>query len=129
MDRKRRDFLKLTGQAGLCIAGGGLSQVFAAAPSINNTTLPANGITAFNQMDTSIIGLYGPWAASLTENTLPAFSFRKKEWNNLETWRKAARTRLLERMTVPALGNTPQVTVHKQYTYDGLHIEELSWQL
>lgn len=129
MDRKRREFLKITGQAGICIAGGGLSHVFASAPSINHTTITANRLSAFNQMDTSIIGLYGPWAASLTENTLPSFSFRKKEWNNLEAWQKAARARLLERMAVPALGSTPQVTVHKQYTYDGLHIEELSWQL
>lgn len=32
-------------------------------------------------------------------------------------------------MAIPDLGGTPPVTVHKQYVYDGLHIEELSWQL
>lgn len=32
-------------------------------------------------------------------------------------------------MAIPDLGGIPPVTVHKQYVYDGLHIEELSWQL
>ena len=32
-------------------------------------------------------------------------------------------------MAIPDIGATPKVTVKKQYTYDGLHIEELSWQL
>ena len=32
-------------------------------------------------------------------------------------------------MAPPDSGGTPQVTVHRQFTYDGLHMEELSWQL
>jgi dienelactone hydrolase len=32
-------------------------------------------------------------------------------------------------MAVPDLRGMPQVKVNKQYTFDGLHIEELSWQL
>jgi len=128
MKRKRREFLKLTGQAGLGIVGGSLLKDAAAASFLdfkNNASVS----TAFNQMDTSIIGLYGPWAASLTENKLPSLSLRKKEWANLEAWRKAARNRTRERMAIPQLNGTPQVTVKKQYTYDGLHIEELSWHL
>jgi dienelactone hydrolase len=34
-----------------------------------------------------------------------------------------------DRMGVPDIGGMPQVKINKQYTYDGLHIEELSWQL
>ena len=30
---------------------------------------------------------------------------------------------------MPESGGTPQVTVNAQYEYDGLHTEELSWQL
>src|SRR6476469_8312259 len=128
MKRKRREFLKLTGQAGLGIVGGSLLKDAAAASFLdfkNNASVS----TAFNQMDTSLIGLYGPWAASLTENKLPSLSLRKEEWANLEAWRKAARNRTRERMAIPQLNGTPQVTVEKQYTYDGLHIEEVSWQL
>lgn len=32
-------------------------------------------------------------------------------------------------MAIPHIAGTPRVTVHRQYTYDGLQIEELSWQL
>ena len=38
-------------------------------------------------------------------------------------------TRTVERLAIPDIGNTPKVNINKQYEYDGLHIEELSWQL
>src|SRR5690606_37246572 len=34
-----------------------------------------------------------------------------------------------ERLSMPDTGETPAVNIKRQYTYDGLHIEELSWQL
>ena len=77
----------------------------------------------------SVIGLYGDWAAGLTGTTLPTLSFRRDEWKDIDKWRKAATNRARERMSIPDVGKTPQVTVNKQYVYDGLHIEELSWQL
>jgi len=39
-----------------------------------------------------MIGHYGKWAASLTENKLPSFSFRKNEFTDIEKWKKAAET-------------------------------------
>ena len=82
-----------------------------------------------NEGSVSLIGQYGPWANSLIENKLPSLSFRRKEWNDLEKWRKTAKTRLIERLGIPDIGGMPKVTVKKQYEYDELHIEELSWQL
>jgi dienelactone hydrolase len=82
-----------------------------------------------DEKDVSIIGLYGPWAAALTETKLPSFSFRKNEFQNLAAWRKKARERAVERLAIPAIGGLPEVTIKNQYNYDGLHIEELSWQL
>jgi dienelactone hydrolase len=32
-------------------------------------------------------------------------------------------------MGMPNISGVPKVTINKQYNYDGLHIEELSWQL
>lgn len=78
---------------------------------------------------TSLIGLYGPWAASLIDKKLPSLSFRRPEWRNPDQWRQTARQRLIERMGIPAIGGLPTVTVHKQFVYDGLYIEELTWQL
>src|SRR4051812_931512 len=136
MDKKRREFLKQTGQAGLGVLSSGLLSGIAskadAKPLSNqpfNKSISKNVNTASDEMDTSIIGLYGPWAAALTEKNLPSLSFRNKNQVNLEAWRKVARSRVKERMAIPGLGGLPQVTINKQYTYDGLHVEELSWQL
>lgn len=80
-------------------------------------------------MQPNMIGAYGPWAAALAGEGPAKFSWRHEQWTDLEAWRTAARQRLLERMAPPDSGGTPQVTVHRQFTYDGLHMEELSWQL
>ncbi len=77
----------------------------------------------------SVIGQYGPWASSLTENKIPSLSFRRKEWNDLKKWHEAADARVRDRLAIPDIGKAPEVTVRKQYTYDGLHVEELTWKL
>jgi dienelactone hydrolase len=77
----------------------------------------------------SIIGSVGDWFESQNVNKLPSLSFRRKEHTNLEKWKKAAKTRVTERMAIPDLGGLPEVVLKKKYEYDGLHIEELSWQL
>jgi dienelactone hydrolase len=76
----------------------------------------------------SIIGHYGPWAASLIDDP-PTLSFRNSKWSDLEKWKKAAREKLMELLAAPEAGGIPKVSVHKKYRYDGLDIEELSWQL
>jgi len=56
-------------------------------------------------------------------------SFRKKQWTDIEAWRKKARAKAGELIASPDIGGTPKVTVEKKYRFDGLDIEELSWQL
>jgi len=76
----------------------------------------------------SIIGFYGSWAASLAED--PArLSFRRDEWSDLEEWRERAGSKTLELIAPPEAGGVPKLTIHKKYVFDGLDIEELSWQL
>ena len=84
---------------------------------------------AFDETQLSLIGLYGSWAAGLTEGRLPAFSYRHKKWNNIDTWRKTARKQLEDRLAIPVIEGVPEVKVKRQLEYDGLHIEEISWQL
>jgi dienelactone hydrolase len=87
-------------------------------------------MVGMNRKETiSVIGPYGKWASSLTENQLPSLSFRRKEWSDLEKWHQAADRRVRERLAIPDIGGLPEVVVKKHYTYDGLHIEELTWQL
>jgi dienelactone hydrolase len=133
MKRKRREFLKLSGLTWLGISGGSSLKVFVdnqPSPALSNSdTFSSISKKDINEKDLSIIGLYGEWAAKLNENKLPTFSFRRKEWSDLEKWRKAAKKRLTDRLAIPAIGKMPKVNIVKQYSYDGLHIEELNWEL
>jgi len=128
MKNKRREFLKQTALTSIGLSTGILNTF---ASDINNFIPLTSDMTnkKFDEQHLSVIGLYGPWAASLNENKLPSFSFRKKEFTNVDEWRKTARKRTMERMSIPNIRGMPKVNVNKQYTYDGLHIEELSWQL
>jgi len=138
MTNKRREFLKLSGLAGVAIGSGDFFNVLSSvaddqhqttsiSSNPNDSSMPAN--KKINEKDLSIIGLYGEWASGFNEGKLPALSFRRKERSSAEKWRKAAKQRLTERLAIPDLGGTPKVNVIKEYSYDGLHIEELSWQL
>jgi dienelactone hydrolase len=89
-----------------------------------NQTIPMN--LSDNQQ--SIIGQYGPWAASLVDDPAP-LSFRHPDWKDLERWRGPAREKLMELLAAPDEGPVPDVTVKNKYAYDGLDIEEISWQL
>lgn len=129
MNKNRRNFIKFSSLTMLGVAQGGLHG-FSATSS--DSTIPSNLIKSVEDADLgdlSVIGLYGKWASELTENKLPSFSFRKDEWADIESWRKAAKARLIDRLAIPDIGGIPEVTIKKQYSYDGLHIEELSWQL
>ena len=127
MKKSRRFFLKLTGLAGMGMMGNPAQQVFGYGSAPVWTQSDRSGLGLEDGL--SIIGQYGQWAASLNEGKVPSHSFRNENWKELEPWKKAARERLMDRLAVPDIGPTPTVIVHKQYNYDGLSIEELSWQL
>ena len=76
-----------------------------------------------------MLGAYGPWAAGLVADAPASHSWRNPTWTNIDEWRSAARQQLADCLAMPDTGSTPTVTVERQYVYDGLHMEELSWQL
>jgi dienelactone hydrolase len=128
MKSKRREFLKLAGLTGLSVAGSGILNGFS-CPLVS--TIPSH-IKNTNPMiddQLSLIGAYGKWASSINDSKLPSLSFRRKEWSELKKWKETAVKRLRERLAIPDIGDIPEVKINKQYTYDGLHIEELTWQL
>src|SRR5690349_9578239 len=106
MKSKRREFIKISGLTGIGLAAvnplGALSRALDSKHSIPQTMV--------DEKNTSLIGLYGPWAASLIDGKLPSHSFRRDEFKNLNEWRKKARARLIERLGIPDIGN-PKVTV------------------
>src|SRR5256885_1295848 len=118
MKNKRRAFLKHTALTGISIAGSKIFKGFA-TPGYNREKFIFTNSNAthvenkkFDENNLSIIGLYGPWAAALTENKLPSFSLRKKEWSNLETWRKTGTQRTVERLAIPQIGNIPKININ-----------------
>ena len=80
-------------------------------------------------MDQTLIGAYGAWAASLMGEAPRPLSFRHNSWTDLDAWRAAGRARLAERLAAPNLGAAPAVTVERVGEHEGLHVEELTWQL
>ncbi len=125
MHYSRRKFMLMT-SAGLC----GLA---ASGASASNPVVGPRASLGFGKIkadgNTNLIGAYGDWASRSMKNNLPGLSFRKKERTDIEAWRKAAKERVLERIAMPDIGGMPKVTVHKEYQYDGLQVEEISWGL
>ncbi len=120
----RRNFINLTSSGLFGLALTGISD--SAAGMTENSFLPEN---SFPEGDTNLIGPYGQWASNSMKKNLPSLSFRKKEWTNIDAWRKEAKKQVLERIAMPDLGGIPRVTINKQYLYDGLQVEEICWQL
>lgn len=120
----RRSFIKKTAFA--CTAFPFLSRGMAA--SFTDDSFFNTKSMGGNLPDKSIIGDYGQWAASLLEN--PAeLSFRHEKWKNLDDWKPKAIKKAEELVAQPEIQNATGVVVNKSYTYDGLDIEEVSWQL
>jgi dienelactone hydrolase len=122
MKHTRRDFIKVSGLAGLGLAGGG--EWIIGSPGSEQMNL-----AKAPSVEPNLIGSYGPWANSLHGKTLPKLSFRNANFSDLESWKKQAKDKINDRLGIPDLGQTPNVRVHKSYVYDGLQIEEISWQL
>ena len=80
-------------------------------------------------MELNMLGAYGPWAAALQGDAPGELSLRNPRWDDLEVWQAAAHERIRQRLAAPTVPGVPEVTVERQYAYDGLVIEELSWQL
>lgn len=85
--------------------------------------------TSDNTEDLNLLGPYGKWASENMKKGLPTHSFRRKEWKNIEKWRKAAKKIVLETIASPDLGKMTEVKVNRQYIFDELQIEEITWQL
>jgi len=126
MNRQRRNFLRQTGLGSLAFFAGDSSSLFAEDQSLSIQDMS----TQFPEtVGPNMIGAYGPWAAGLHSKTIPSFSFRNEKYKSIADWYPRAHQALIERLGIPEIGGMPKVTVKRQYEYDGLHIEELSWSL
>jgi dienelactone hydrolase len=130
MKNKRRDFLKFSGLAGLGLAGSIMQSIAAEKTQAHlPDAMDQRGSKDFADDQLTMIGLYGPWAASLTANKLPSISFRNPKWTDIESWRPMARQRVMDRMAIPDIGNIKELRVVREFVYDGLLVKMLEWQL
>lgn len=133
MKQKRRDFIRNAGITGLGLAGSISGLAHGDVPFYKNSNVmiqPKALSGSTNPVESnSLIGAYGEWAARLLDEALPSHSFRRKEWPSLKEWHAVAHQKVIDRLAVPDLGGHPEVKVKRNYEYDGLLIEELSWQL
>jgi len=56
-------------------------------------------------------------------------SLRTGGRKDLDAWRAEGRAKTVECIAPPDIGVNPKVTVERKFEYDGLLVEELSWQL
>lgn len=123
MKNKRREFLKQAGSLS-SISLLGLNEI-----NIYEATAHSPEYTFNADPGESIIGQYGPWSSAWMDQKIPSLSFRSKSFANLESWKKLAKNKLLDRLAIPKIGPMPTVTIVKELEYDGLHIQEITWQL
>jgi dienelactone hydrolase len=116
----RRQFLKSSAMIGTLSLMPDYLSGFSSELSTAHTSLPL--------AEKSIIGAYGPWAAGLVGQP-PSLSFRNKQWKSIDKWKKEALSKALELVAPPEIAKTPSCKTEKKYSYDGLDIEELTWQL
>lgn len=80
-------------------------------------------------MEPSLLGAYGPWAAQLAGDGPGRVSFRNSRYQDLGAWQSLARERFAARLLQPETGGVPSPRVVEQGERDGLHVEQLRWQL
>ena len=125
MHQERRDFMKCGALSVLGLAG---ERVMGAVSFPNQPMLAVASDRSVDR-DLSVIGVYGSWAASLHGDGVPSLSLRNERFADVEAWRVSARKCVTNRMAIPGIGSTPKISFKKEYRHEGLHIEEISWQL
>ena len=120
----RRQFIKKSASALAAFPAGAMTLPLFPGLETNTMKPETKSLTT----DQNMIGPYGPWAANLPADP-PLLSFRQQKSKSLKAWRKKGRKKVEACLGVPDIGQNPKVKVKKKYTYDGLEVEELSWQL
>lgn len=82
-----------------------------------------------NNPDAYILGTYGQWLSQIIPDDPRPLSFRHSRWSDIADWRKTARSEVGRCLAKPAIDKSPTVRKEREYEYDGLEIEELSWNL
>lgn len=77
----------------------------------------------------NMLGSLGQWGSDLLGRGPAALSWRRPQFTDLDAWRREARAKVEESLLIPDMPWKPEAKVERQFEFDGLHVEELSWQL
>jgi len=124
MDRRHFIQTSMT-SAGVALAGLNSENAAHAAAAVGQGNVANDEVEVMQNM----IGAYGPWAAEIVGDAPARLSFRNPKFNNLESWKRSARQRALDRLLQPDVEPIRDVRVEQKLVYDGVQIEKLSWQL
>jgi dienelactone hydrolase len=108
--------------AGTALSGALYGGALASSSGSQSTT-PAD------RPSPSMIGGYGNWAANLVSQPYAKLSYLQSQFQDLDAWRKLARSRLMECLQQPVLPPIRDVRVDSAFEFDGLAMERVSWQL
>lgn len=76
----------------------------------------------------NMLGVYGDWASEYAEGKRK-LSFLSDRWTSCEKWKQEAKAKLFELLEMPKAGLKRPPQIIKKYSYNGLAIEEISWNL
>ena len=76
----------------------------------------------------TMLGAYSAWAAAQVPEEPGPLSLRNPRWSAVDQWRKEARAKVSELLACPEEAS-PRVRTLSVSSFEGLRIEELSWQL
>jgi dienelactone hydrolase len=77
----------------------------------------------------NLLGAYGSWIDGVISQSRRPLSFLGPSWHDVQEHKRAARDKLAELLAMPVFDRIPAVKVVRAHAFDGLHIEELQWQL
>ena len=79
----------------------------------------------------SIIGEYGKMAETLMSDKPGSLSYRNPVYSDLKSWKKSVKNSVLDMISPPLLKPPEhfEVVCRDRYEWDGLIVEELTWQL
>ncbi len=118
---QRREFLKATG------VGASLALTSTAWPMLTTGAADAPAVAA--NIDPNMLGVYGPWAASIVGDQPARLSFRQDRFQDLDAWRTAARQRVADCLMQPEPATIRDVQLQPAESFDDLSIQRVSWQL
>ncbi len=122
----RRDFLKQASTVGASLAMASTSLPLLAEGA---EVAVAAAATKATGVEPNMLGVYGPWAASIVGDQPARFSYLQDRFQEVNAWRSVAKERVLECLMQPEATKLKDIQVEPAQTLEDLSIERVSWQL